>query len=198
MRLPFGIVIGRLGIGSAKDVCLQTLGQIQSSDTARMRTLVDRHGNGSPLRYATARTWKCEGSRLDCEWLFAVEGYSLDRHSVAWGQRRFVGGKRISSNKKASVEVGKIRQTCRPPSSASAPAHFGGQHSPEPRLASPSLGEGWWRWRESNPRPKAFSEQRLHAYPTQYVSQDHRWNRPDRHPASSVDFRQASRSMKPA
>ena len=23
----------------------------------------------------------------------------------------------------------------------------------------------WWRWRESNPRPKDFSEQRLRVYP---------------------------------
>jgi hypothetical protein len=32
------------------------------------------------------------------------------------------------------------------------------QPSPKLRLASRSIGEGWWRWRESNPRPKNFSK----------------------------------------
>ena len=46
-----------------------------------------------------------------------------------------------------------------------ASADFGGQPSLEPRLASRSSSEGWWRWRESNPRPKTFDSQSLHAYP---------------------------------
>jgi hypothetical protein len=45
--------------------------------------------------------------------------------------------------------------------------------SPAPRLHQPSLklrlvsrsfSEGWWRWRESNPRPTIFDQLRLHAY----------------------------------
>jgi hypothetical protein len=73
---PVEIVSGRLGIGFAKDVCLQTHDRIQSSDTARMRTHVDHHQNGSPLKYTMVRTWKRAGSRLDCEWLFAAGGCS--------------------------------------------------------------------------------------------------------------------------
>ncbi len=36
-------------------------------------------------------------------------------------------------------------------------ANYGGQPSLKLRLASRSFSEGWWRWRESNPRPKDFS-----------------------------------------
>ena len=70
--------------------------------------------------------------------------------------------------------------------SRSASADFGGQPSLKPRLASRSFNEGWWRWRESNPRPRAFSEQSLHAYPIRWISRTPRSNRQGRCAASPV------------
>ena len=51
---------------------------------------------------------------------------------------------------------------------------------------SQSRREGWWRWRESNPRPKDFSKQSLQAYPIRSVSQTRRSNRQGRRAASPV------------
>jgi hypothetical protein len=90
-------------IGFTKDVYSQMLGRIRFSGTARMRMRVDRHQNESPLQYAMVRTWKCGESRLDYEWLIAAGGYSSGRHSVAWGERCFAGGRRISSLKGLDV-----------------------------------------------------------------------------------------------
>jgi hypothetical protein len=42
--------------------------------------------------------------------------------------------------------------------------YVGHQPSLKLRLASRSFSEGWWRWRESNPRPTIFDQLRLHAY----------------------------------
>jgi hypothetical protein len=45
------------------------------------------------------------------------------------------------------------------PACASASADYGGhQTSLKLRLAARSINESWWRWRESNPRPKTFSK----------------------------------------
>ena len=154
---------------------------------------VDCLRSESPSRYATARTLKCVESRPDCESLFAAGGCWSARHSVVWGEGGFVGGTRISSINCGSMEYVEV---C-PPSSASAA--LGGLRraaSLKLRLASRSFDLGWWRWRESNPRPKAFSEQSLHAYPTQLVSRARRWNRQDRRSASPVEFRPPSRSLK--
>ncbi len=56
------------------------------------------------------------------------------------------------------------------------------------RVADGGIFKEWWRWRESNPRPRAFSEQSLHAYPIRSVSPARRSNRQVRHAASSLGF----------
>jgi len=47
---------------------------------------------------------------------------------------------------------------------------FGGQPSSRLWLASRSLGEGWWRRRELNPRPRKFPAKRLRAFPIRWFS----------------------------
>ena len=57
------------------------------------------------------------------------------------GEDKFVGGGRLRCS--VGGQAAFVRLRC-------ATANYG-------REASRSLGEGWWRWRESNPRPKDFS-----------------------------------------
>ena len=62
-------------------------------------------------------------------------------------------------------------------------SYGGHQPSSTLRLASRSLGEGWWRRRELNPRPKWPSMTRLRACPIRNLSPALRTGKKERNPA---------------